>query len=296
MHLVTEVVEARNEARKLLLQVVDDQRLKELILESVPSGLITVDLSGCITTFNRAAAAILGYHPYEVLGQPLQKILTVPTPVDAVYSDESQALDTASSHQVSRKDTNSTVTATLVTVDRHGQEVVLDVHSVPLHNDQHMQIGRLTTFTDVTSMHRLEEEKRRLDRLASLGQMAASVAHEVRNPLASIKTSVQMLIDDLAGDTHGQLVRDEGTGGVSEGMQESISVVLKEVERLDAIVRDLLLFSRPRHLHIVESDITELSEGMLQVIGPKCLEAGIVVHRVYHDVPTVRVDAAQIEQ
>ncbi|TMB82622.1 MAG: GAF domain-containing protein, partial [Chloroflexi bacterium] len=60
MHLVTEVVEARNEARKLLRQVLDDQRLKELILESVPSGLITVDLSGCITTFNRAAQAILG--------------------------------------------------------------------------------------------------------------------------------------------------------------------------------------------------------------------------------------------
>jgi GAF domain-containing protein len=67
MYLMDEVVEARSEARKLLRQVLDDQRLKELILESIPSGLITVDLSGCITTFNSAAEVVLGYHPTDSL-------------------------------------------------------------------------------------------------------------------------------------------------------------------------------------------------------------------------------------
>src|SRR5438874_1529890 len=199
MHLVTEVVEARNEARKLLRQVLDDQRLKELILESVPSGLITVDLSGCITTFNGAAQAILGYHPYEVLGQPLQKILNLSVPAGRVCSEEGQGAPHTSYSQVNEVDDISTVSEILVTLDRHAQEVVLDVHLVPLYNDLREQIGWLATFADVTSMHRLEEEKRRLDRLASLGEMAASVAHEVRNPLASIKTSMQMLADDLSG-------------------------------------------------------------------------------------------------
>src|SRR5947208_3038364 len=133
MHLVTEVVEARNQARKLLRQVLDDQRLKELILESVPSGLITVDLSRSITTFNRTAAAILGYHPYEVLGQPLQKILNVSTHVEAVHNDTGQVLDGASAHQVGVTYADSTVSQTLISVDRHGQEVVLDVDLVPLH-------------------------------------------------------------------------------------------------------------------------------------------------------------------
>ena len=215
MHLVTEVVEARNQARKLLRQVLDDQRLKELILESVPSGLITVDLSGSITTFNRTAAAILGYHPYEVLGQPLQKILNVSTHVEAVHNDAGQVLDAASAHQVGVTYADSTVSQTLISVDRHGQEVVLDVDLVPLHNDQHVQIGWLATFTDVTSMHRLEEEKRRLDRLASLGEMAASVAREVRNPLASIKTSMQILKADLGGNEQDYA-----------DAQESVSVLL----------------------------------------------------------------------
>src|SRR2546421_2740960 len=186
MHLVTEVVEARNEARKLLRQVLDDQRLKELILESVPSGLITVDLSGCITTFNRAAQAILGYHPYEVLGQPLQKILNLSVPAGRVCSEEGQVAPLTSYSQVNVVDDISTVSETLVTLDRHAQEVVLDVHLVPLYNDQREQIGWLATFADVTSMHRLEEEKRRLDRLASLGEMAASVPHEHPDPPAFI--------------------------------------------------------------------------------------------------------------
>ena len=301
MHLVTEVVEARNEARKLLRQVLDDQRLKELILESVPSGLITVDLSGCITTFNGAAQAILGYHPYEVLGQPLQKILNLSVPAGRVCSEEGQVAPLTSYSQVNEVDDISTVSEILVTLDRHAQEVVLDVHLVPLYNDLREQIGWLATFADVTSMHRLEEEKRRLDRLASLGEMAASVAHEVRNPLASIKTSMQMLVDDLGGfaplarKQFAPLARKQDEQN-PEAAQESVAVTLKEVERLDAIVRDLLLFARPRQLHCIACNLAELSERVLKIMQAQCAEMGVIIHRVYHDVPVVQVDMAQMEQ
>jgi len=163
----------------------------------------------------------------------------------------------------------------------------------------------LITFTDVTSMHHLEEEKRRLDRLASLGEMAASVAHEVRNPLASIKTSVQMLLYDLAGEDEDEdedveaavsSTTDNGANRMDEGAQESVSVVLKEVERLDSIVRDLLLFARPRQLHFVECNLVELSDHIVQFMQAQFTEAGVVVHRVYHDVQPVRVDVSQMEQ
>ncbi len=290
MHLVAEVIEARNEARKLLRQVLDDQRLKELILESMPGGLIAVDLQGCITTFNRAAEAILGYHPYEVLGQPLQKILDLQLPMDI--------LEAAGSVHHEQESGMQGFPTTLVTVDRSGQEVMLDVHLLPLHNDHGEQIGALATFSDVTAMHRLEEEKRRLDRLASLGEMAASVAHEVRNPLASIKTCVQMLMDDLAGDglSHVLPGGDQYIASVGGSAQESVSIVLKEVERLDSIVRNLLLFAKPRRLHRVPCNLIELSDHVLQIMQAQCAEAGVVVHRVYAPVPLVRVDVAQMEQ
>ncbi len=149
---------------------------------------------------------------------------------------------------------------------------------------------------DVNVMQQLEEEKRRLDRLASLGEMAASVAHEVRNPLASIKTSMQLLKDDLADESSGQYAQEAGKPSVNDEAQESVTVVLKEVERLDAIVRDLLLFAKPRQLHCVDCNLRELSEHVLKVMKPRCAELGVTIQRFYQDVPSVFVDIAQMEQ
>ena len=148
-------------------------------------------------------------------------------------------------------------------------------------------------FSDVTSMRRLEEEKRRLDRLASLGEMAANVAHEVRNPLASIKTSMQILIDDLGGST----VPDwQGENIPIVVAQESISVVLKEVERLDVLVRELLLFARPRQLHRSMCAIDVLSDHVLRLLQHHCSEAGVVVQRQYSTMPALYADLGQLEQ
>jgi signal transduction histidine kinase len=142
-------------------------------------------------------------------------------------------------------------------------------------------------------MRRLEEEKRRLDRLASLGEMAANVAHEVRNPLASIKTSMQILIDDLGGST----VPDwQGENIPIVVAQESISVVLKEVERLDVLVRELLLFARPRQLHRSMCAIDVLSDHVLRLLQHHCSEAGVVVQRQYSIMPALYADLGQLEQ
>ncbi len=264
--LVEDVVAARNEARRLLHQVLDDRRLKELILESIPSGLITLDMQGQISTFNRAAGTVLGYHPREVLGQPVTKILHPRNLAEVLRTGQPR-------HEV------------LLTTGGQEQDLALDLALAPLRDDQGRQIGALATFADVTTLYQLEEEKRRLDRLASLGEMAASVAHEVRNPLASIKTSMQLLLDDLQQNTDPQ-----------NNAGEAVSVVLKEVERLDGIVRDLLLFARPRRLHLVECDLLDLCARVLRFLQPQCDERGVRVHLVRQRVPDVRVDVAQMEQ
>ncbi len=287
---------------KLLRQVLDDQRLKEIILESIPSGLITTDRTGHIVTFNRAAQAILGYHPREVLGQPLHKFIDL----HPGQPNNRLRLSVTVSPLTELQGALHTVlpvaevqSGTVIAVDRQGHEVVLDVDVLPLCDESGAQVGALATFTDITSVHHLEEEKRRLDRLVSLGEMAANVAHEVRNPLASIKTSMQMLRDDLictCTEESSAQVSLTRNGTQTDWAQESISVVLKEVERLDTIVRDLLLFAKPRQLHRIKCSLIELSDRVLQFIQPQCAEANVVIRTVYEEVPLLLVDLAQMEQ
>jgi PAS domain S-box-containing protein len=295
MHLLTEVIEARNEARKLLHQVLDDQRFKELILESMPSGLITTDQKGNITTFNRAAEDILGYAPYEVLGHPLEQVLDLHTAPALKQRWETISLQAACAPERSRARNlhgqelcNGIVPGT----NREGHRLVLDVSFLPLCDGHAEPVGMLVTFSDVTSIRRLEEEKRRLDRLASLGEMAANVAHEVRNPLASIKTSMQMLIDDLKSS---QFV-EQGDEDPALYAQESGTVVLKEVERLDILVHDLLLFARPRQLHRLKCDVVAVSDQVLQLLQAQSAQANVVVQRVYSPIPPFYADRGQVEQ
>jgi len=298
MHLVTEVVEARNEARKLLRQVLEDQRLKELILESIPSGLITMDMQGCITTFNSAAETVLGCAAHNVIGKLLSTLLKMQD-ISSAHEGSHYFLNASSSPL--RKDalqqvltTGEMQSGTLISSDQHGQELVLDMDIQPLCDDREQQVGALITFVDVTSVHRLEEEKRRLDRLASLGEMAANVAHEVRNPLASIKTSIQMLIDDLSDESEGNI--PPGSPSRVEVAQESTTVMLKEVERLDAIVRDMLLFAKPRQLHRVRCDLTALSDHVLHLLQTQCVGMHVHIHRVYKPIPILWMDMGQLEQ
>lgn len=138
----------------------------------------------------------------------------------------------------------------------------------------------------------MEEEQRRLDRLASLGEMAANVAHEVRNPLASIKTSIQVLLDDLTEPDETLSIQS----AQKIWIQESVGIVLQEVERLDAIVRDLLLFARPRQLHRIQCNLTTLCEHVLQMLQLHYTQAHITLQRMYTTPVLVWVDMAQIEQ
>ncbi len=297
MHLVIEVVEARNQARKWLRQVLKDQRFQALILESMPSGLITLDMQGHITTFNVAAETILGYSANNVIGKSLAVLMNTHTVPHAQQEDSSYFAQASSLHKDALFNvltTGETQHGTLLLSKQQGEELVLDLNVQPLRDDSEQQVGALITFVDVTSIHRLEEEKRRLDRLAVLGEMSAGLAHEVRNPLASIKTSIQMLIDDLADE--GATESNPEQAARVEIAHESTSVMLKEVERLDTLVRDMLLFARPRQLHRVRCNLPALSDHVLQLLQVQYADASIQIRRVYDPVPILWVDMGQIEQ
>jgi PAS domain S-box-containing protein len=261
---------------KFLRRGLTELRLNEQILKNIPGGLLTTNRKGSINTFNQAAEAILGYPAREVLGQPLEQLLDLRT----VLSCAQTLKETSSYDQDVSGDLRGVM---LASTHAEGYQLLLQADILPLRDEAGRQIGLLITFNDVTMMRLLEEEQRRLDRLALLGEMAAGMAHEVRNPLACIKTSMQML-------------KVEWPETADEEVQESIEVVLKEVERLDTIVRDLLLFARPARLQRVRCNLPELCDRVLRLLQRQCSEACVLVQRVYEPLPPLWLDVAQLEQ
>ena len=134
MLLMEEVIAARNESHRLLLQVLDDQRTNALILESVPSGLFTTDQDGRITTFNRSAATTLGYHPYEVLGLSVYKVLPSRSQLESNSPERGSVTISTLPYRryiLTEPDDETTGTdtwhGTIITEDRYNRKLVLDV-------------------------------------------------------------------------------------------------------------------------------------------------------------------------
>ncbi len=129
---------------------------------------------------------------------------------------------------------------------------------------------------------RPSDQHKRIDRLASLGELAAGVAHEIRNPLAGIGTSAQVLRSRLAGDDERVKFAD---------------VILDEVGRLEKIIENLLMFARPKQPQLVKHDLRESVERALNLVSEQVEKQGVKVQRTYSErLPSVYVDPGQMSQ
>jgi two-component system sensor histidine kinase PilS (NtrC family) len=187
------------------------------IIESVRSGLITTDLRGHIITFNRAAEEITGYKGNEVRGKNIYKIFG---DIEKQMELGLQAIHTRT--RVPRFEMGCKTAS--------GKEIHLGFSVAPLIDESNNARGYVLTFQDLTDVMELEREVRRQERLAALGKMAAGLAHEIRNPLASMRGSVQVLAGDL---------------DLSPEQLKLMDIVLRESERLNRIVSDFLTYARP---------------------------------------------------
>ena len=131
-------------------------------------------------------------------------------------------------------------------------------------------------------LKRLEEELRRKDRLAALGELSAGVAHEIRNPLGIIKSSAQVL--------------NRNAGGSAKA-KELTSFIMEEVDRLDRVVNDLLEFARPGELNLEEGKLEDTVERSLHLAEPRLSEGNIEIFRDFGDnLPAIKVDSEVLSQ
>ncbi|HEU4382175.1 MAG TPA: ATP-binding protein [Anaeromyxobacteraceae bacterium] len=198
--------------------------LHESIVQSVSSGLVTLDGAGRITFLNRAAEHMTGWRLEEVRGRPAG------TRLDAF----------ATGGRRGEADFESA----------RGQRLRLGYTRFPLMGRDGREMGSAVIFQDLTEMRAMEERVRRSEQLAEMGRVAAGLAHELRNPLASVTGSVELL---------------KGGGGLAGEERRLLDIVLREAERLDQLVTRFLEWSRPAPLRREATDLARLLEETLTV-------------------------------
>jgi len=231
--------------------------LHQDIVRSLASGLITIAPDGTVLTANQAGADILGRPVPDLAGQSIERAMPG---LSAMISD---------SHGELRR-------ADLILGD-----LTVGVTVSPLRDVRDQVIGRVVNFQDLTELRRLETHMRRAERLATVGQLAAGVAHEIRNPLAAISGSIELL---------------RQTPQSSEDDRTLMAIVHREIQRLNVLIGDLLDYANPRPSQYVDFDLTVLVRETCQVAhGDQAFEAVDLACET-DDAIAIRADSAKLRQ
>ena len=231
--------------------------LHEDIVRSLASGLITIAPDGIVLTANAAAADILGQPPV-LAGQPVDKLMP-----------GLSALIATGYGQLKRADLQL------------ADDLTVGVTVSPLRDVRNQVIGRVVNFQDLTELRRLEVQSRRSERLATVGQLAAGVAHEIRNPLASISGSIELLrLAPVA----------------SEEDRTLMTIIHREIQRLNVLIGDLLNYANPRPPQLADFDLGVMVEETMQVArGEQAFASVEMAMEVDRPLP-VRADPAKLRQ
>ena len=267
-----------NQAKELKAMELDIQRLNEevqrlrafieSIIQSIGSGLILVDTKERITYFNRAAEKILGYSGKEVIGKPLtifslrEKKQTMPTPFKK--QDE---MDSRREGIILKKDK---------------VEIPIGFNITDHLDPRGGRIGKIINFRDMTNILKLQEEILRIDRLVSLGELSSGIAHEIRNPLAGIKTTAQALGEEMGQD---------------DPKREYLNRITKEIDRLNDLLKTFFSFAKPQKLNLVVCNIKDIVNEIIPLLIKDIANRGINFTEEYaSNLPKVRVDFNQMHQ
>jgi two-component system sensor histidine kinase PilS (NtrC family) len=269
-HLADRLRQAGQELERRGLDLRNLQTLHQAIVANISSGLMTLDLAGCVVSFNEAAERITGYAFANLRDRSWQE-----TPfagcaplADFVANPGAPLANPLTEFSLTRRD---------------GHLIPVGVSCSPLRRADGGAAGLVAIFQDLTERKRVEEQLRRADRLAALGQLAANIAHEVRNPLAAISGAVEVLREDLA------LVGPN---------RELLEIVLGEAHRLKLITGQFLDFAKPMSLLFRPCAVRPLVQETLRLLDRSGERHPDTTWEVTEAAPDVHVlaDADQLRQ
>jgi len=256
------------ENSRLYEALLNEKKFSENILNSSVSGILTSDIYGRITSLNPAAESIFGVDKEKILHKFIQHVFTtIPDINDMLYGTLADH-GPIKGRECSLKDGK--------------KNVILTISSSPILDDAGNLRGVLFLIYDITSERERDEYLQRMNRLISLGELAAGVAHEIRNPL----TGIGVVLDILKNKK--RLTRSDA-GLLDEATHE--------IERLEKLVSDLLDFARPKKFNFEPGDINEIVRSICLLIGEQCNNQGIrLTTRYGKKIPRSFMDHEKIRQ
>lgn len=234
-------------------------RLHSAIVTSMNSGLMTLDPDRKIKVFNACAEQLTGITQTQVYDRRLEEVLPDFLPVVDVLNVRSEVV--LSSGRTSQRILGC---ASTTLTDREGREA-----------------GIIINFQDVTELKQMESELKRADRLAAVGELSARIAHEIRNPLASISGSVQLIAQDRA------ILGEE---------RQLLDIVIKETERLNSLISEFLAYARPNPPQRLPVPLCRMIEDLRILTRSDRRFERIAIRQEFSDSMTVRVDVDQFAQ
>jgi two-component system sensor histidine kinase AtoS len=255
--------------RRGLEELADLKGYTDNILASLTNGIVTVDLEGRVVTLNPAAELMTGFFAGEVAGRYCTEVFAQ-TPdlgevLMATLANRTPALGT-----------------TLMLRRRGGRGLPVEVSVSPLRGSEGKELGVIGVFRDLSRVRQLEERLRRSDRLAAVGELAAGLAHEIKNPLTSLLTFSRRLTRAFED---------------ADFRQKFQTVVPRELERINGIVEGLLELARPARLTFKPVRVATLLERAVELYGSRIEAQRIDVQRDYaRDLPAIWADQEALYQ
>ena len=247
-------------------QIAGLQAFSEHVISSLTAGLVTTDIDGQILTFNNAAAVITGIPAIQAIDRRAAEVLTLPGEfIEMFGTREARPKLPRVEYRFKSPD---------------GREIVLGISTAILRTPRG-EVGFVFTFQDVTEARRQEREARIQHRLAAVGEMAAGIAHEIRNPLASMSGSLQILRQELP---------------LSDEQSQLMDIVLRESDRLNETIRSFLAYAKPQRSALSRIDVRQVvtDAGTLLQNSAQLTEAHSINCDVPHDPVWCLADEARI--
>ncbi len=246
------------------------------ILRSIAAGVLTLDREGRVLTWNRAAEDITSIQALDVAGlrfpEVIEKLDISPADRARTLGAIQRVMDTGQKYLGYK-------------LEYHGLDgdvAYINMNIAQLRDHVGEMLGLVIIFEDITREIKMENEMRRISELAAIGQLAASIAHELRNPLSSIKGAAQY-------------IRKEYEDHVL--MCEFLDIIIEEVNVLNKITTEFLDFARPTRFNLKETDVNDVLFRLLQFMQMDISKHAVQVEpNLAYDVPRVIADDKQLEQ